>query len=625
MDLFGRKAKAASEERATKLALADRRLALQEKVIKQATDFKDTMAAQMQSFKSMPDELYTTGIKQGPYAGLQSYNDNATSRRRSRIAHNESPVAQSFIGRIGTLTVGHGLELESQPMWSLIQSVSNWTIEQKAEWTKQTEARYKLWAKNKMISYSQDMNRYQQEQQEFQDLLIDGEYFELYRYSAMTKRNPMTIQLIRPEDVRTPSGSLVAQNNSEENGIEYDGRGVAVAYHIYNHSTQQTVRVQAKGTRSNRIFINHVKLGSNRRGVGIIANMVSELMKIGDYELLEIQAAIINAIYAVWFETPTGEDPIPVASSGIGSGGQASTYDSFDSEEATQWLNKTKELNYSEGGMVMDMLPGGVKPHSFDTKRPNVNFDGFLTAVKKNLSASRGIPISVLDQVFTTSYSASRGELILAWYEIDKYRFNQSMTNDLVFTMWMWGEIQRGTIQAEGFFSGGETMEAWANAKWIGNQRPDIDPLKSVNAHIKEHDRGYRTGKQITAERGGGDYDENLDRVGPELERVREVNGEAPDQPTTEGGATDTGETSAIDELKGILDSYGVGVRAGALTPVPEDEDHFRGLVGLPKMTKAARESWKDGGDTRHPITLQTGEAVEADAPPSQEDDPVEE
>ena len=328
----------------------------------------------------------------------------------------------------------------------------------------------------------------------------------------------MTIQLINAEDVRNPTGSIVSKGNTQEDGIEYNQKGVAVAYHIYNHSTGQTVRVLKKGTRSGRIFVNHVKLGANRRGIGIIAPMITELMKLGDYEVLELQAAVVNAMYAVWVESPEGEGGLPTLNGGIGD-----TVQSAETVSAEEWMKDRKELNYNEGGLVVDALPGGYKVSSHDTKRPNVNFGNFMDQVKKNLTANIGIPISVVDKVFKNNYSASRGELILAWYEIEKYRFNQSMTNDLVYRMWLWGEIQQSKILAPGFFQDEEIQYAWSNAKWIGNQRPDIDPLRSVKAHIEEQNRGFKTGKQITAERSGGDYDENLDRVKDELEKVAQM------------------------------------------------------------------------------------------------------
>lgn len=477
-----------------------------------------TFDAQMSSHKSFPDEFYETGIKQGKYAGLYTA-DNALARERSRKAISISPVAESTVNTISTLTVGHGLELEAQPMWHLIPEAKGWSDQQRSDWVKDVESRFKLWSRRSSSVYDQSMNRYQQEQQEFYHGLVDGEYFHVYRYNSSAKGlNPMTVQLIRPEDVRSPSGSVVSQGNCQENGIEYNSKGQAVAYHIYNYSTMKTVRVPRVGARSGRVLVNHVKHGNKRRGVGIIANMISELVKLGDYEMLEIQAAIVNALYAVWVESPDDSDGIPVFNQGLKGGGQASA----TTKDYETWQNDRKEINYSQGGLQVDQLPAGHKIQSFDTKRPNVNFGVFMDQVKKNLFASKNMPISVIDKQFEDNYSASRAELILAWYEIEKYRFNQAFTDDTIYTMWLWGEVLMDKVPAPGFKNDIETREAWAYAKWIGNQRPDIDPLKSVKAHVIEQNRAYKTGKAIAQERGGGDYHNNLNRVKDELQQVAE-------------------------------------------------------------------------------------------------------
>ena len=499
-------------------ALHKSRIEAHNKAMETIQKTADNISASMQSFQTFPPEFYTTGKKQGPYAGLM-VSSNSTARTRSRQAVNISPVAQSMVSTLNTFTIGYGLELEAQPAYRLLQGASNWTDEQKREWSIKTELRYKLWAKKKDVSYQEDMNRYEQEQEIFRRLLVDGEYFEVYRYTNTSKKNPFTIQLINAEDIRTPVGSVVAEGNSECDGIEYNMKGQAVAYHIYNHAQNKTVRVLRKGLRSGRVFVNHVKLGSNRRGVGIIAPMISELMKLGDYQVLELQAAIVNALYAVWVETPLDDAGIPTLTDGIGSNAAQKT---SQADTTSEWFRERENLNYSEGGLIIDALPGGYKVNSHDTKRPNVNFGTFQDQVKKNLSASLNLPVSVIDKTFKNNYSSSRAELILAWYEIEKFRFNQSATNDLVYKMWLWGEVAGGRIEAPGFLESEENRDAWSVAKWIGNQRPDIDPLKSVNAHILEQNRGFNSGKKITAERGGGDYEENLVRTKAELQQVAE-------------------------------------------------------------------------------------------------------
>jgi len=63
---------------------------------------------------------------------------------------------------------------------------------------------------------------------------------------------------------------------------------------------------------------------------------------------------------------------------------------------------------------------------------------------------------------------------------------------------------------------------------------------------------------------------------------------------------------------------YGVGVRAGMITPQIEDEKQFRELVGLPGVTEPVVDTWADDGGTRRPITLKSkGEDEQGQLPPA--------
>lgn len=68
--------------------------------------------------------------------------------------------------------------------------------------------------------------------------------------------------------------------------------------------------------------------------------------------------------------------------------------------------------------------------------------------------------------------------------------------------------------------------------------------------------------------------------------------------------------------LKSRLDAYGVGVRAGAITPQPEDEGALRTEMGLPPMSEAAQEAWEEDHGVRRPITLREADGS-APASPS--------
>lgn len=58
-----------------------------------------------------------------------------------------------------------------------------------------------------------------------------------------------------------------------------------------------------------------------------------------------------------------------------------------------------------------------------------------------------------------------------------------------------------------------------------------------------------------------------------------------------------------VEEAKSKMDAYGVGVRAGAITPQGEDESAFRAKLAIPAPTAAVQETWKKE-PTRRPITL---------------------
>lgn len=62
-----------------------------------------------------------------------------------------------------------------------------------------------------------------------------------------------------------------------------------------------------------------------------------------------------------------------------------------------------------------------------------------------------------------------------------------------------------------------------------------------------------------------------------------------------------------IDGLKNMMDAYGVGVRAGVLTPNMDDEEAIRKEFGLPPINDSVRAAWAESKGVRFPITLAQG------------------
>ena len=66
-----------------------------------------------------------------------------------------------------------------------------------------------------------------------------------------------------------------------------------------------------------------------------------------------------------------------------------------------------------------------------------------------------------------------------------------------------------------------------------------------------------------------------------------------------------------IAKLKDLIDAYGVGVRAGLLTPCLEDENAFRKMLGLNAAPPSVVQAWDDQGGIRIPVTLQKPGMIE--------------
>ena len=81
-----------------------------------------------------------------------------------------------------------------------------------------------------------------------------------------------------------------------------------------------------------------------------------------------------------------------------------------------------------------------------------------------------------------------------------------------------------------------------------------------------------------------------------------------------------------IDSLQGLVNTYGIAVRAGVITPSIEDEIYFREIMDLPDISAGAVASWKETDGIRKPITLvqEGGSQVSPASPTKQQAKPQE-
>jgi lambda family phage portal protein len=450
--------------------------------------------------------------------------DNEMLRERSRIAYWDSTQARAILGRLVDNVIGTGLSLESAPIWPLIGGEDN--EEKRHALARDIELRFHLWASSKEADAAGRMSLYELQAFEFLNRLRDGETVMVLRYSGDAARmSPLSIQFLLPEQVQTPTDKateLAAKTAGRRivDGVEIDAMGRELAVHITEEETRKSTRIPVSGA-SGRRFVLHPIVADTLgavRGTPLLAPLIHELQKITDYTVAEIEAAVINAVMAVWVK-PGPDAPASRALAGIQKRGAAQP-------EGSSGGTGPSQASFDKPGLIIQTLKAGEEVVSFDSKRPNVNFGEFVRHITRSLSASVGIPIEVLEQSFNANYSASRASLLLFWTAVEKYR-DQTASQFLgpIFEAWFAEEVTAGRINAPGFVGSSPVIRrAWLNCQWIGASQPSIDPLKEADAVSKRQEMGHTTREREAQKYNGSDYSENVRRLKQENVELAEAN-----------------------------------------------------------------------------------------------------
>jgi lambda family phage portal protein len=442
-------------------------------------------------------------------------------RRESRRLYSSSE-ARAIINRLANNVINKGLTLEASPLFNLLNIQNS---QDQKKWSQETEDRWKLWSISDTTDVSQRDNFQQMQKIAYESLLRDGEFFVILRYSTNKELlNPLQIQQINPDQIFTPldiktSEEVAKKGHRIIDGIEIDKNDVEIAYYVFDYATRKSKRIPRIGPRSKRAFVIHgytTIYPGQLRGIPILTPVIQELKKLSDYTVAEIMAAVINASIVAWVEpSDTNNSSKPLG------GVKIRSEEAVTSQSDEKLVNPPSDGLFSKPGLVMQNLKAGEKINSYDTKRPNLNFDTFVTSVKKNISSSLGIPIEVLDLIFGSNFSASRASLILFWNVVEYWRSEMSyMFLNKIYKEWFTGEVQAQRIKAPGFFDSLTTKQAWLNSSWVGISKPSIDPMKesrAVNQRIKD---GLTTRERAAREYNGSSFDENVERLKGENESL---------------------------------------------------------------------------------------------------------
>lgn len=453
-------------------------------------------------------------------------------RERSRDLYMGAPLATGALKNMRTNVIGSGLRLNAQIDYEYL----GMTLEEADQWETKVEREFSLWADSIHCDAQRMNNFYELQQLAFLSWLMSGDCFVLL--PAIPRINmpyDLRVQIIEADRVCNPTNKFFDQKIV--NGVEIGEFGEVVAYHIaQNHphsqtlSKQEWVRIPKFGSKTGRPNILHLmesERPEQRRGVPILAPVIESLKQLARYTEAELMAAVVSGMYTVFITTNTSDErPFGEV---IPEEERIDDHDDYSYE-----LGNGAIVSLGENEQIQESNPG----------RPNVAFDGFVTAICRQIGSALEIPYELLLKHFTASYSASRAALLEAW---KMFRMRRSwMASDFcqpIYEEFLAEAVAKGRIAAPGFFTDPLARKAYCTAEWNGPSQGQIDPLKEVNAAEKRVLNGFSTRARETVELTGGDFyknhrqrvvEEKLRREGGLTSNVTEENTPNPEQEDNE-------------------------------------------------------------------------------------------
>lgn len=435
-------------------------------------------------------------------------------RQRSRDLYmGGAALATGALKTTRTNVVGTGLWLEP----TIDSEFLGMSYDEASALKRKIEREYNLWAESVECDAERKKSMYSLQQLAFLSQLMSGDSFALL--SLKPRKHSvydLRVRIIEADRCRDPRSvyNEVPESQLNKNlsgGVETDDDGEVIAYWFsknYPYSTlhydkDEWVRVEAFGKESGRRNVLHLmeaERPEQRRGVPILAPIIDALKQLGRYTEAELMAAVVTGMFTVFVKTENGTSD-PLASG-------------FDMDEE---VDSGDENSYELGhGSVVGLGPN-ESIETANPNRPNTAFDGFVTAILRQIGSALEIPYELLVKHFTASYSASRAALLEAW---KMFRMRRSWLAaefcQPIYEEWFAEAVAKGRIPAPGFFDDPLIRRAYTKAEWHGPSQGQLDPLKEVKAAKMRVEEDFSTREREAADMTGADFESNA------KQRIRE-------------------------------------------------------------------------------------------------------
>lgn len=407
-----------------------------------------------------------------------------------------------------------------KPDWQALGLGADWA----AEFKMVVEARWRSYADDprKLADATRAQTVGQMFALAYRTYLLEGDALGVIGW-AEDRPTRTILRVVDPDLLSMPLGA--SESARFRGGIEMDAEGAAIAYHFrqghpsspYYDARSSDHRRLRRETEWGRPVVLHFfdKMRDGQtRGVSRLAPIIEKLRMESQYSLVELQAAILNAVLAAYIKTPMGGDALDEL---FGEGGQSGAYTAYSADRAMYYQERD---GIHMGGARLTQLFPGDEIGMVATARPAAQFAQFEGAVLRQIASGMGISYEQLASDWSqTNYSSARAALVEIWrgWTARRISFAQGFCQPF-FMAWLEEEVDAGRIALpRGAPPFHENWSAYSRAKWIGPGKGFVDPVKEAQAAAMRVALGLSTLEDEAAELTGSDWIENLAQIEREI------------------------------------------------------------------------------------------------------------
>jgi len=467
-----------------------------------------------------------------PDGEINMYRDRLTARARDLIRNDG--WATAAVMRTVDNVIGPDFRPISKPDYRWLQATTGikafdhvWAD----EFGQAVEANWRSWAHDpgfycdseRALSFPQMM------QLAFRHQLIDGDSLSMLhwlpgRVGAGRARYATALQILDPDRLSNPQ--LRFDQQAMRGGVEVDEYGVAIAYYIRRahqgdwFSAAKSVqwdRIPRETEWGRPIIVHHFDhdRASQHRGIGFLTPVLQRFKMLIKYDSTELDAAIINAFFAAYIQSPFDRELVEGALEGT-------EISAYQRERAEFHAERRTRL----GDVGMTHLYPGETIGTVAPSRPSSNFPAFESAMLRHFSAGTGLAAQQISQNWAeVNYSAYRSAMLEAWKTFSRRRMGFAAGQaQPIFTAWLEESMEVDDYPmpagAPDFI---EARAAYSRAKWMGPGRGLVDIVKERQGAILGIDAGLSSLEDECAEAAGQDWRDVADRRAIERERYERL------------------------------------------------------------------------------------------------------